>query len=436
MNKTLQRSLIVMIILITLSLTFCFPKPDDNTVANASIFDIPDTITGTGRLMIDGREITPGTKAFVGSFFSYAREQILIADEVASQVRDWIAALERLNIFQLTEQYTTETEEGDIVRWTPGTDGSYLLEWWKKQSDDSLKKLMEMNFSEYDNTTTPITVAGTVIIDMTASDEPDPTQGKNADWVKITFDNDTDDGRKYMKVEVDEYQGENLDPDPVDYQETILEAWKDEDGMVEVIGATSVPGVSVLNYAEEQELRYYLYEGKGDSEKAVINLAMPLDTYDTADVFDIFENTVGGVIREHEADRLRDNAMTNWNISLIKILADLGYLTVSQGEVTQDPPNPTTNDIYDAIEQVYEDGVIQDPDTEEDVENYLYLMSVYNPAFFDTQSYTGFGDGDYVPDDVDTYPDPASLPDLTFGKTDVDDLLIEFEGDIDPPAVD
>jgi hypothetical protein len=446
MNNKLRISLILIIILATMIFSLCNPNPGDNTVANASIFDIPDTITGTSRALVGGKEITPGTKAFVELFFTYAREQILIADDVASQVRDWIVALENLDVFNLTEQYTGETDNGDIVRWTPETDGTYLLEWWKKQdSDGTLKKLMEMDFSEYDNTTGQYIVAGTVIIDMTASNEPDPTDGsKRPEWIKITFDSDTDDGRKYMKIEVDEFQGpELIDPDPIDYQETIIEAWKDENGMVEVVGSTSVPGVTTLSFAEEEELRYYLYEGKGNDQKAVINLGMPLDSYDPATVFDTFENTVGGVIREHEADRMRDTAINDWDNSLIKLLSLLNdpdtstpYLNVTQGDISQDPPVPTTNDLYNAIEEVYNDGIITDPDALEDVENYLYMMSVTNPAFFDTQSYTGFGDGDFAPDDIDTYPDPNTLPDLTLDNTAVDGLTIAFEGDINPPAVD
>jgi hypothetical protein len=435
MKLRLSKILVISLIITMMIFSFCNPNPGDNTISGSAVFSIPKTITGTSRDLFNGKEITSGTEQFIGMFFSYVREQILIADSIAGQVKDWIVALESYKVFQLTEPHTTQNEKGDIIRWTPNTtSGEYLLEWWAVQdSDSSLKKLLEMKFTEYDINVDPIKIAGTLIIDVTASNEQEPLNGKNPDWYKITFDSDVQ-GKKYMKIEADEYLIGDLE-EGTDYQETILEAWKDSNGMVEVLGATSVPGTTVLNFEESPELRYYIYEGKGNEEKATINLAMPLDSYTASGVFNDFENTVGGILREYQADNARNEAVNNWTGSLIQILSALGYLSVTEGTVAEDPsPNPTTTELFNAIKDLYESGDITNPDDEELVENWLYAMSVENPAYFDDKSYTGFGDGDYAPADVDTYP--TDLPELTINSTDVDNLAIAFEGDIDPPVID
>ncbi len=421
----------ILILIVALNFTFCLPQNTDNTVAGKTIIDIPSSITGTEGT----KEILQGTKDFVNQFFKYVRDEILVVNKWGGQLKTFITHLEDLKIFDKNESFTyNDTTTGDVAKWTPDPEAGvvFLLEWWKKQtSDQSLKKFMEIKFTEFNREGGTIVIAGTVIADITAGNYTGTASGlaKNPEMLKVTFDSD-DGGKRYMKVELDEFQHTGL-VSTTDYQECIIEVWKDTEGIVDIVGVTSMPGIKILNFdgtptdGGAEELRYYIYTGRGTVDKATVNFALPLNTYTASNVFTTTENTIGGVIREYYADQLRyDYNGGHTILELLKTAGLLNYTTIDPvAEI------PSTADIYTAIGIAH-----QNNPSNQEIENGYYLMSVSNPAYFSDAKYEGFGDGEFAPTNVSEYPSATSLPVFNIEKATVDGVTIAFEYPVTPPS--
>lgn len=110
---------------------------------------------------------------------------------------------------------------------------------------------------------------------------------------------------------------------------------------------------------------------------------------------------------------------------MLKILADYSLITIT-GSVTTDPENPSTADIYDAIDAAYTAN-----SSLESWENALHLMEVENPVYFEAGGYVDFG-----ADAPEGYPVAADLPALDVTQNEIDTITIVFSSPGDtPPAV-
>jgi len=402
------------------------------SVADTAIFSIPAPFTGEDSTA--AREITQSTMDTIDGFFGYARYQIWYADTVIDAVKSMIMALETAEVFEATESFTMElsgtSNAGDIVEWTVGADETYLLEWWKLQADSSFLKYLELQFDEYEIEDGTLTVAGSAIAYIPANDAITLFEGfqQNGEWVMVDFDSDSDDaGTAWMKVSVTGFLANNLDPveaggDADETQCCIIEISRDSEGSYEIVGCTWVPGTSHLTFSEsEYENRYYLYTGVGTTETATMNLGMPADEYETATAFDT-DAAIGGVIKEWYADYLRDEAVDDYDTSVLKILADYSLITIT-GSVSIDPANPPTADIYDAIDAAYTAN-----SSLESWENALYLMEVENPVYFEAGGYIDFG-----AEAPEGYPATGDLPALDVTQNEIDTLIIAFSSPGDTP---
>jgi len=376
------------------------------TVADTVVFGIPDTMTGGSGAAALSRDIAETTRSTIDGFYDAARFQIWFASEWADAVKQLIGVLESNGVFEKAESFDAELSgqnAGDKITWTVQGGDACLLEWWKKQSGGGFEKFVELQLDHYTNTEAGITARGHIIVEVAADEDIALVPGftRNAEWVKVQFDSEKADldGVQWMKLSATGFQEESLDPSqldppaPTDCQECIIEASKEPSGTVALSGSTSVPGTTAVTYfADEYEMRYYVYVGRGDSETATMNLGVPLDGYDTGTVFTDFENTVGGVISEYIADLLRDDAQLG-GLYGHEILAGLDFDEPFENTA---PPNPTTDDIRTEINAL-DPGAVD--------ENLLTLMNVENPAYFQVSSYYDFG-----PDAPAGYPTAAELP--------------------------
>lgn len=438
--------LICLILFLAIGFTLCAPPTTPDTVANKAIFDIPDSMTGgtsSGEVLPMNRAITQGTKDIVEDFFNYARHQIWWTRYWSQIVKLWIASIEAHGLFNLTANYEGEIESGDNagdkVKWTVGPgDNEYTLEWWKKSGTD-YNKFMEMHFDEYTKVDDVITVEGQVVLYIENNENiTDPTGAKKPDRVKVIFDSDKD-GKRYMRVELDEFlyttDTDRLDPTygTLGEQECIIIAEKDSSDIVTITGVNSGNGSKVLNYDGTPddkgvpEERYYIYVGKGTSEKATLSLAIPKDDYTPSTVFDTFENTIGGIIREYcsdeqrwIADATKGNAYSGSVMEAMFLIEQGGLILdgdYSAGNINYTTETPSTTDFYNdlvTINNAY-------PDNEE-LENALYLMDVENPVYFQSGNYVDFGD---TPPDSG-YPAESELPSFDITKDTINNLVIEF----------
>jgi hypothetical protein len=405
-------------------------------VSDEVIIDLPSSMTGSSTRA--NKAVTQTSIDTVNNFYNYVRYQIASSDSLAQVIKNIISALDDAEVFQAEDTFTvalTDTEnDGDIVKWTVNTDGSFLLEWWKKQADDSFLKYIEMLFTEYTNGE-EFLARGNIIAYIPANSNITLCDGfqRNADWVKVEFDSDYDEtGKTRMKVFLTGYQVTGLDPTlsgltATDYEKSIIEVTKNSDDDIAVVGCTYVPGTTHLTYlTTEYENRFYIYSGRGSADYATLSLAMPKDTYDYTTVLASAENSIGAVIKEYYSDYLRANYNAGSASDGLNVLSSLGYLTIT-GTVSNSPANPTTAAIYTAITAAYAAYP-----TNTDLENACYLMSVENPAYFTEAAYTSFGST--VPTGCFS---AADLSSLTITQTDITGLSIGFTtaGDT-PPAVD
>ena len=401
---------VLTVIVLGLSLAGCDPFSfldiggDGNTddagtgedVAETAIFDIPSSMTGVSEGTGSIRELSAGTVATVNGFFSHVRFQIWFASTWSRIVRGLIYALEHNGVFDATSGFTTvlgSPYEGDKIRWSVLGDDAYLLEWWRSGSGGTFQKYVELTLDEFSRNEGTVLVRGDIVVDITANTDIALVDGfsRNAEWVRVEFDSQKLDrgGARWMRVIATGFQHESLDPSrltvpaPTDYQECVIDVTLDADGMVTLSGSTSVPGTTQLSYSsDEYEMRYYVYTAKGNADRATINLAMPLDTYNAAEVFTTFENTaIGGVISEYFGDLLREDGTFGASAGH----QILGALMFAQPYSNAEPPTPTTAEIRAAINTVYD----QHPAA---VGEDLYtLMNIENPVYCVQSGYVGFG---------------------------------------------
>jgi len=443
----MKRLMIVVVIITIFSFAGCdiTGTDDDNgddtpqytDVSDSVIFAVPDSIKGDSSR--GQRAITASSKDIVDGFYDYARFQIELSDTFAQFIKSLINSLESAEVFTYEEDFTvtlSDTENsGDVVKWTVGENDSYMLEWWKKQSDDTFKKYLELDFSKYLNGETFL-ARGHIILFVSANENISVPEGfqKNPDWVKVEFDtnyNDTD--TKWMKIAITGYQVNGLDPTQsgltaADYENSIIELTKSSNSEISITGCTYVPGTTHLTYNNtEYENRFYIYSGMGTSDKATVKLAMPKDSYDYSTVFSQTSNTIGAVIQEWYADSLRDNYDSSSDSDVLYLLDFYDYLSLDRTVTNTDPAYPATSTIVSAVSNACTDN----PDNEY-LENADYLMSVSNPAYFTTTGYSSFGDT--VPDG---YYTASELPEFSVTETEITGLEINFNtpGDT-PPAVD
>ncbi|MBN1411948.1 MAG: hypothetical protein JW969_13960 [Spirochaetales bacterium] len=424
------------------------PSPAAPTIAGEAIFGIPPSITGTS--MKGTKAITAETRSLVNEFFDYARTQIYVANAWADSVKLLILSLEASGVFTYGSNWegvvTDGSFAGDKARWTVNGGDAYTLEWWKNQGVDSYEKYIVLDLTHYTKVDNVITVRGTIYVcadSDPANSTPWTDYNKNARWVVIQFDSAKQDlsNKRWMKISVAGFQHNLLDPsqppisDSSDYQECIFEATKDADGIVELKGATSVPGIDLLNYLGEYEYRYYMYKAKGNSSQATMSLALPLDTAYAAagatpdNIFGDNESIIGGVVTEYVADLLRADGAIGGTTGWV-ILDGLGFTASRPYENTT--PTPLTGSIKTNLTIAY--GLYPD---NEDLENLNYVMNVINPVYLTASTYDSFGP--VVPSG---FYSASELPELTVQKSDLDGLAVyldntanTFDPDEAPPGI-
>lgn len=414
------------------------PEEEAIPVAENVIFDIPGAFTGAS-LAPSEKAITTDTLLTIHDFFHAMRYQIWFADKVAYVIRSMIIVLEQEDIFSQIETFTRilsrSTHSGDVVRWTVGDQDDYTLEWWMLQEDSSFKKYLELQLDEYSGTVEEPVIRGHVIAYIPANPAIALFSGfqNNGDWIKVEFDSDYQDaGIQWMRIYVNEFLAEALDPTQSGLtalytQKCIFEAERDPSGIVSITGCTYVPGTTHLTYSDsEYENRYYIYAGKGTDSAATIKLGLPLESFERATVFD-GRNRIGWVMREWYADYLRQQAVDDPVTNTLNVLVLLGHLTITGSVSAADPENPTTDEIYEALEATYA-ALPLDSIYLELFENASYLMNVTNPVYFSAGGFVSFGDT--VPEG---FPAGIELPEMTVTQSEIDGLTIEFAFPGDTP---
>lgn len=472
--KNLLKAISLLIIFI-LALTFVMckePAVDSVDKPSEAIFDIPSSFTGAGGR--SGSEHSRDTvddvvNLTMSSYYSHVRWQILEADMVAGWVKAMLVYLEAINIggtplFEY-EDIITHTEDSEKIRWTPNGDNSYFLEVWN-MPDSTYQKSFELEFQIIE-TSDAMEVEGSVIMDFTADSEYSEYDGegnKNAEMAKVEFDSNRD-GKKWMKIFVTGILGNELDPEnlpteqqPDTAQEVILELTQDAEGIIEVSGCTSIPGIrdykwnaqkaewdstesqSVIVPDEtiDSELRYYVFRGIGNlDDRATVNLGVPLD-YTAENVFTDY--SIGDIILQLETDKLRNDWVYEVDSNNDPVENETGHEKLDNiyTFLETTPPADYTTLTNDDIVQLCVD-VIDKLETDQPIGWELYLplyqiayrlMTIENPAYFTTSQYQGYGSGDYVPDDVDQYPTIDNVSLEVIPQADVDELTIEFNGDL------
>lgn len=399
MKKVLTISIILIMML---GLGFCGINNNDATVANAAIFDIPASITGdtSGRALDD--TILSNIDLL---FFDPAREQIKATDQWAGELRDLIATLENNGVFDYAEVWEGTVNSDEHVKWTPpAAEGDpYLLEYWGSDN----KKIFELTFDTY--TKDPLHVAGNIIMDYTTQDG---WADGNVKMLRIDFDSNSDDNNtKYIKVSASGFKSVETDTE----QKGILKAWRNAEGITDVVCSISVNDITYLNYEEVSEDRFYIYSAKGVAENASMALALPQTGYTADNTIFSGADTLGALTKEYVADIVR---------------ADTVAITAFE---STDPPlldgngDYTTQEIYDAV-SAYFDTLSETDDRYDEIETWLYVMDCVNAIHFEVSDYVGYGDEgtDYAPATFDNYYNLAELPTFDIAEADVTGLTIAF----------
>lgn len=417
--------------------------PDNSSdpgLGDYAVFSVPTSMTGTSTSRA-ARAITDDTKAQVDGFFEYARDQVRFANDAGQGIKSIINDIDESGAFALTSSIVIESSNGDRIAWTVGPDGDlivgeYLLEWWRYQgagASTEFVKLFELKLNEYIQSP-EIEVSGTAILYPAADSATLSSWHGEPDYVLINFDNGDAQGNQVLHIEMQNFLGQGLyqGDSAQNFQNGILDAVKTPEGLVDVYSSVKVPGLFDLNYEFDgttlstasdatTETRYYLFSGRDVGGKATVNLSMPLpDAYlgSNNDVFDGFEDTIGGIITEYVCDGLRATSAGN---TLIDDLSTYSSYTFSGPYLNGENPNPSNTDIKAALEEVF--PLISDPANKEELENYLYLMSVSNPAYFEANTYVDFGDT--VPEGYQDATDP-NFTVFAIAQTAVEGLNISF----------
>lgn len=383
----------------------------DPLLGDYAVFSIPTSMTGTSSSR-NARAITSGTKAQVAGFFEYARDQVRFANEAGQGIKSIINDIDESGAFALESSIVVASSNGDRIAWTVGPDGGliageYLLEWWRYQgtgTSPEFVKLFELKLDEYVQTP-EIEVSGTAVLYPAADAAVLSSWHGEPEYVQIQFDNGDAQGNQVLHIEMQNFLGEGLyqGDSGQNFQNGILHAVKTAEGLTDVYSSVKVPGIFALNYEFDgttlstatdatTETRYYLFSGRDAGGKATVNLSMPLlesgIAYAGSDnsVFTTLEDTIGGIITEYVCDGLRATSAGN---TLIDDLSTYSSYTFAGPYTNGASPNPSNADIKAALTEVY--PLINDPANKEELENYLYLMSVENPAYFQASTYVDFG---------------------------------------------
>jgi len=428
---------------------------------SAAFFAIPESLTGSGstpsasaaRAISVSDTVADDVAGTVEAYFAMVRDQVRFGADVADSVKTLISELEVMKfgdtfLLDWPTDLNGQTGSDGVYSWTVVTAGSaWKLEKWTLYADsDSLGtdyKEFELYFEKSGGA-----YKGYVILNGDEAFDRDPDAGEVMPaMMRIEFDSGiTDPTIATLTLKLQDFRSiaDIYDADVADdFEDAIIKLSKDlTTGAVSVASSIRVPNsrhfvwngydnTDTLNTASDTpETRFYCARGISSgtaADLARVGLGLPL-SYDTGVEALGDANALGAMIAQLMTDRLNNDYDFGGGELGHTILSNLNSVPGITLDV--DTWDNSSADVISALGTVRDYLAASDPadanyaSNQASLDNVSFLlgiMSVTNPVYFASSSYTGYGSapsGDY--------PDAADLTLTLPSVTEVTDLAIAF----------
>ena len=400
-------SLFVVAALSIIFLTACKDDKSDNQITNIekveqSIVDIPSCITTSNTSQSKQKVRAEGEDDSVYNVYDGVTENIVAVKEWKQYILEVIRLIETVNGLTSDGRYDN-SETGESIVWQPSDNADY----------DRMAELYqdgELGFQAY-LTFNDQAAKGLIIWDFSIAEDDENPDNKSK--VEITFDGISE--PKSLEIKVLNMNSLNDADEP---ERAWVKITRDTNRKVNLWGNYAFLELN-LSDNDSGEERNYVFAVTGYDEgatgeisnKAVMNLALPLSTRDSlTNMWE--EDSIG----EMFYDVIRDN-LTNPILTILKIAE------VIPNDVTQQ--TITNEQILVSLEYFKDNS-----SSSSEIDSLLFVLDLVNPAYFHSNGFIGTFDGEngtltQIPEGFDDF-------DLSTVKADVktplelSELVIEF----------